>query len=84
MKKRAPALFLLTIFGLSLAQSPAIPYEELRQQAESFYAEGSYQRAQELYEQAERLTLPTGETRCVSPQYGRAVQFQLAQSTLIR
>ena len=60
MKKRAPALFLLTLFGLGLAQSPAIEYEELKQQAESFYSEGSYQRAQELYEQAERLTLPAG------------------------
>ncbi len=66
MKKRAPALFLLTLFGLGLAQSPAIEYEELKQQAESFYAEGSYQRAHELYEQAERLTLPSGETRWVT------------------
>ncbi len=47
MKKLTPALFLITLFGLGLAQSPAIQYEELKQQAESFYSEGSYQRAQE-------------------------------------
>ncbi|MCH8017349.1 MAG: hypothetical protein IH917_12070 [Acidobacteria bacterium] len=66
MKKRAPSLFLLTIFGLSLAQSPAIEYEELKQQAESFYAEGSYQRAHELYEEAEKLTLSAREARWVT------------------
>lgn len=65
MKKLTPALFLLTLFGLSLAQSPAIQYEELKRQAESFYAEGSYQRAHELYEQAEGLDLPAGEARWV-------------------
>jgi len=66
MKKLTPALFLITLFGLSLAQSPALEYEELKQQAESFYAEGSYQRAHELYEQAERLALPAGEARWVT------------------
>ena len=63
-------MFLLTIFGLSLAQSPAIEYEELKQQAESFYAEGSYQRAHELYEEAEKLTLSAREARWVTPSYG--------------
>ncbi len=66
MKRLSPALFLLTLLGLGLAQSPAIPYEELKRQAESFYAEGSYQRAHELYEQAERLTVPAGEIRWVT------------------
>ena len=65
MKKLTPVLFLLTLFGLSLAQQPAIDYEELKRQAESFYAEGSYQRAHALYEQAERLTVPAGEARWV-------------------
>jgi uncharacterized protein YfaS (alpha-2-macroglobulin family) len=66
MKKFAPALFLLTLFGLSLAQQPAVQYEELKRQAESFYAEGSYQRAHELYEQAEGLDVAAGEARWVT------------------
>jgi len=65
-KKIAPFLSLLILVGLSLAQSPAIAYEELKRQAESFYAEGSYQRAHELYEEAERQTLPAGEARWVT------------------
>ncbi|MCZ6484688.1 MAG: MG2 domain-containing protein [Acidobacteria bacterium] len=66
MKKIAPFLFLLSLFVVTAAQTPAGAYEELKQQAERLFDEGSYRRAHALYAQAEGMDLPAGEARWVS------------------
>jgi len=66
MKKIAPFLFLLSLFVVTEAQTPAGAYEELKQQAERLFDEGSYRRAHALYAQAEGMDLPAGEARWVS------------------
>lgn len=47
----------------ALAQGPT--YEELKEQAEQFYAEKSYARAYDLYEQAQKAEAPESEARWI-------------------
>ncbi|MCH8819973.1 MAG: alpha-2-macroglobulin, partial [Acidobacteria bacterium] len=61
----AALLILFTLFVISAPQS-ATPYQEVKTQAEQFYAEGSYQRAHELYRQTKDLDLPASEARWIS------------------
>ncbi|HEX2121038.1 MAG TPA: alpha-2-macroglobulin, partial [Thermoanaerobaculia bacterium] len=76
---RQTGLFLLLAFTL-LSAAPARPpqatgsaYDALKHEAEVQYAEKSFSRARELYEQASKLTLPPAERRWV--------EFRLADTT---
>ena len=57
---------LCALFALSSPQSSTPAYEELKEQAEQLYAEGSYRRAHELYVQAKELALPASEALWVT------------------
>ncbi|HVE73289.1 MAG TPA: alpha-2-macroglobulin family protein [Thermoanaerobaculia bacterium] len=58
------SLLALLLFSLSEAQTPS--YTKLKADAEREYAEKSYRRAHELYEQAAKLELPESERRWVT------------------
>ncbi len=62
-------LFAALLFGLfggvRSARAQDGRYEQIKQQAEQFYAEKSYSRAHELYEQAKALDVPAAEQRWV-------------------
>ncbi|MDA2933004.1 hypothetical protein MYX82_01535 [Acidobacteria bacterium AH-259-D05] len=57
---------LFALFALSSPQSSTPAYQELKEQAEQLYAEGSYRRAHELYLRAKELALPASEALWVS------------------
>src|SRR3989304_5631245 len=58
-------LVLLFLLGLAVLLAQPSDYQSLRMEAEKFYAEGSYSRAQELYEKARSLPLSSKEARWV-------------------
>ncbi|MEE8350413.1 MAG: alpha-2-macroglobulin family protein [Acidobacteriota bacterium] len=68
MKTAAPLATLLILGTLIVFGAPqsAAPYPEVKAQAERLYAEGSYQRAHELYRQARDLDLPASEARWIN------------------
>ncbi|HYC87777.1 MAG TPA: alpha-2-macroglobulin family protein [Thermoanaerobaculia bacterium] len=69
------ALLALLILSLAAAQPQAsTPYTKLKTDAEREYAEKSFRRAHELYEQAAKLELPANERRWVT--------FRLADTEL--
>ena len=69
------SLLALLILSLAAAQPQASsPYTKLKTDAEREYAEKSFRRAHELYEQAAKLELPAGERRWVT--------FRLADTEL--
>ncbi|MCC6907280.1 MAG: hypothetical protein IT430_05000 [Phycisphaerales bacterium] len=59
------AVLMLGLLGVRGALAQDSRYEALKQQAEQFYAEKSYSRAHELYEQAQKVDVPAAEQRWV-------------------
>lgn len=63
------ALVISLLFTLAMViysqNSPTNDYQQIKTEAEKFYAEGSYSRANELYQKAIKLKLPEGEMRWV-------------------
>ncbi|MDB6016531.1 MAG: Large extracellular alpha-helical protein [Pedosphaera sp.] len=75
MHMKTPALLtLISFLGISalLGQSAANSYPDLKAKAETFYTQGSYAKAHELYQQAKALEL--------SPADARWVDFRLADT----
>lgn len=64
------ALFLLA--GIAVVPAQQTDYETLKKNAETFYGEGSYSRAHEVYEQASAMKL--------DPEQARWVRFRLADT----
>ena len=54
-----------TLFFFTSVSAQEVPYDNLKADAEKFFAEGSYARANELYSKAGSLNLPPSEARWV-------------------